>query len=343
MRMIKNTLYVTTPNLYLSLDGENVVISENGEKIAAKPLHLLQGIIIFGYAGASPALMGKCASMGIEISFLSMNGRFLGRFTGEISGNVVLRKEQYRISDDETKSLEIAKSFIIGKLFNSRWVIERIIRDYSLRVDSEQLKNVSLHLHELLQMVGNCKTSNQLRGIEGEGASVYFGAFNEMILQQKDFFKFERRTKRPPLDAVNAMLSYVYTLLAHECAWSLSAVGLDPYVGFLHRDRPGRLSLGLDLMEEFRSVLADRFVLSLINKKQIKAGDFSVRENGAVIINDEARKQVLASWQARKKEIMTHPFIKEKLQWGMVPLVQAQLLARYIRGDIDAYPPLLWK
>jgi CRISPR-associated protein Cas1 len=281
--------------------------------------------------------------MGIEISFLSIRGEFLGRFTGEINGNVTLRKEQYRISDNNEGSLEIAKSFILGKLFNSRWVIERITRDYSMRVDTEKFKNASKLLYELIHKIGGCGDAGSLRGIEGEAASVYFGVFDDMILQQKEYFIFSGRTKRPPLDAVNAMLSYTYTLLAHEAAWALSAVGLDPYVGFLHRDRPGRISLALDLMEEFRSVLADRFVLSLINKKQVKPDDFSVRENGAVTMKDDAKKLLMSQWQARKKETMTHPFTGEKLQWGMALLVQAQLLARYIRGDMDAYPPLLWK
>ena len=267
----------------------------------------------------------------------------MGRFHGEMKGNVLLRKEQYRISDDKTRSLEIAKSFILGKLFNSRWVIERAVRDYALRVDAEKLKHASHILYELIHSINSCDNDDKLRGIEGDGASIYFQSFNEMILQQKEDFKFNTRTKRPPLDPINAMLSYLYTLLAHEAAWALSAVGLDPYVGFLHRDRPGRMSLGLDLMEEFRSVLADRFVISLINKKQVKLSDFTQKENGAVVMSDELRTQIVQLWQKKKLETITHPFIKEKIPWGLVLFVQAQLLARYIRGDLDAYPPLMWK
>ncbi|MCD8180207.1 MAG: type I-C CRISPR-associated endonuclease Cas1c [Firmicutes bacterium] len=343
MRVIKNTLYVTTPGSYLSLDGENVVISRDRDEVGRVPIHLLQGIIVFGYSSASPALMGKCAENSIEISFLTMHGRFLGRFSGEVKGNVLLRREQYRIADDAQRSLDIAKSFILGKLFNSRWVIERTARDYPMRADSEKLKKASEQIYNLMKQVENCPNDGVLRGIEGDAASIYFQVFDEMILRQKEDFKFSVRNKRPPLDPVNALLSFAYTLLAHEAAWALSAVGLDPYVGFLHKDRPGRLSLGLDLMEEFRSVLADRFVLTLINKNQVKRGDFSYKENGAVYLNDNGRGEVLKLWQKKKAEAITHPFTKEKMQWGMVIFVQAQLLARYIRGDLDAYPPLMWK
>lgn len=343
MRVIRNTMYVTTMGAYLSLDGENVVVSKDGDEIGRRPLHTLQGIIIFGYSNASPALMGKCAEKGIEISFLNMYGGFIGRFVGKINGNVLLRKEQYRISDNEERSLEIAKSFIIGKIYNSRWVIERFMRDYAMRIDVEKFKKASKFLYNSLSMVKECDSKDRLRGIEGEAASVYFNVFNDMILQQKEDFVFRTRNKRPPLDAVNALLSFSYTLLAHEISSAISAVGLDPYVGFMHTDRPGRQSLALDLMEEFRSVLADRFALSLINKKVITGKDFYVKENGAILLKDEARKELLSQWQKRKMEVLTHPFTKEKLQWGMVPFIQAQLLARYIRGDMDAYPPFMWK
>ncbi len=343
MRMIKNTLYVTTPGAYLSLDGENVVITREQREDGRIPLHLLQGIVLYGYSGASPALMGKCAEYGIEISFMSMYGKFIGRFVGETNGNVLLRKEQYRISDDSLRSLEIAKRFIQGKLFNSRWVIERTIRDYPLRVDTEKLKTASDGIYTLMKDIDGVCDSAELRGIEGSAASMYFGVFDEMILNNKTDFRFAARIKRPPTDNVNALLSYMYSLLAHEAAWALSAVGLDPYVGFLHRDRPGRLSLGLDLMEEFRSVLADRFVLTLINKGLINGGDFTRKENGAVVMSDDARRNIVSLWHKRKQETMTHPFTKEKMQWGMAILVQARLLSRYIRGDMDSYPPLLWK
>lgn len=343
MRTIKNTLYITEPGAYLSLDGENVVVSRDNEIVGRRPLHLLQSIVIFGYSSVSPALMGKCASYCIEISFMSLSGRFLGRFVGEPNGNVLLRKEQYRISDSKERSLDIAKSFIIGKLYNSRWGVERVLRDNALRVDSERLKQVSMYLNQGLEDIGNCFDIETLRGIEGEAASMYFSIFNDMILQQKEDFKFVVRNRRPPLDPVNALLSYTYTLLGNEASWALSSVGLDPYVGFLHSDRPGRISLALDLMEEFRCILADKFVLMLINKRIIKISDFCKRENGAVLISDTAKKSLLMQWQKRKQEAIVHPFTGEKMQWGMVIYTQAQLLARYIRGDIDAYPPLMWK
>lgn len=343
MRVIKNTMYVTEPKAYLALDGENIIVLRDEEETLRYPLHLIQSIVVFCYSGASPALMGKCASYNIDISFLDPNGKFYGRFVGEPKGNVLLRREQYRIADDNERSLEIAKSFITGKLFNSRWIIERVRRDHFMRIDEQKLKTASVFLAERIKDIQKCASPDELRGIEGEGASVYFGVFDEMILQQKESFAFRTRNRRPPLDPVNAMLSYMYTILANDATNALNTAGLDPYVGFLHRDRPGRRSLALDLMEEFRSVLADRFVLMLINKQIIKINDFIIHENRSVTIKDDARKLLLMNWQKRKQETITHPFTGEKMQWGMAIFVQAQLLARYIRGDIDAYPPLLWK
>jgi len=306
-------------------------------------LHNLEGIVTFGYTGVSPALMGACANKNISLCFLSQSGRFLARVTGTVKGNVTLRKEQYRISDDDYKSTLIAKNFIIGKIYNSRSVIERAIRDYSLRLDSEKLKYKSQLLQNSIKQVADCTNSEQLRGIEGEAASIYFSVFNDLILQQKEDFYFKTRNKRPPLDNVNAMLSFAYTLLTNTCAAALETVGLDPYVGFLHKDRPGRASLALDLMEEFRSVFADRYVLSLVNKRIVNPNGFTKKENGAILMTDETRKTFITSWQNKKQEKITHPFLEEKVEWGMVPYVQAMLLARTIRGDIDEYPPFLWK
>lgn len=343
MKKLNNVLYVTSPETYLSLNGETIVIKKGENFLKQIPLHNIEGIITFGYTGVSPALMGVCAKRNIALTFLSANGKFLARVCGEQYGNVVLRKEQYRVSDDENRSLVIAKNMIIAKLYNSKWVIERIIRDYPLRVDINKLKLVSQELSKLIVECNNAIDLNQLRGFEGKGAVTYFSIFDIMILQQKDDFIFKSRNKRPPLDNVNALLSFVYTLLAHDCASAVETVGLDAYVGFLHKDRPGRISLALDLMEEFRSVIADRFVLTLINKKIVSAAGFHKIENGAVLMDDNTRKIIITFWQKKKNEIIKHPFLKENIEWGIVPFVQAQLLARYLRGDLDAYPSFFWK
>ncbi|NLF42075.1 MAG: type I-C CRISPR-associated endonuclease Cas1 [Bacteroidales bacterium] len=343
MKKLLNTLYVTSSNRYLSLDGENIVVLDGDNEVGRVPLHNLQGVVTFGYMGASPALMGACAKNDISLCFLSSSGRFLARVVGPEVGNVKLRKMQYHFSEDDCKCIETSRNFITGKVYNARWVIERAVRDYALRLDTEKLKQKSSFLQNSLQQLRHCSDMEQLRGIEGEAASVYFSVLDDLILQQKEDFFFINRNKRPPLDNVNALLSFSYTLLANECASALQSVGLDPYVGFLHRDRPGRVSLALDLMEELRSVFADRFVITIINKKIVQGNGFTKKENGAVIMNDETRKVVLSNWQAKKQELITHPFIKEKVEWGLVPHVQALLLARYIRGDLDQYPPFLWK
>lgn len=343
MKKLLNTLYITSKNEYLSLDGENIVISQEQKEVMRVPLHNLQEIITFGYTGASPALMGACAQRNIGLSFFSGNGRFLARVTGEVKGNVILRKQQYRISENKQQSIQIAKNFIMGKIYNSRWILERASRDYALRIDVEKIKKKSVFLRESIENVRKCENATSLLGLEGEAASVYFSVFDDLILQQKEDFYFQGRNKRPPLDNVNAMLSFAYALLAGMCASALEAVGLDPYVGFFHTDRPGRVSLALDLMEEFRSVMVDRFVLTLINKRIIKPKHFIKKESTAVILNDEGRKVFLKEWQSRKQDEIMHPFLGEKVEWGMVPYVQAMLLARYLRGDLDEYPPFFWK
>lgn len=343
MKKLMNTLYVTSEDSYLSLDGENIVISDKDCEIGRLPLHNLEGIVSFGYRGTSPALMGACAERNISLCYLSPQGRFLARVTGRIKGNVVLRGQQYQSFLDNEKSLDVAKNCIIGKIHNARWVLERATRDHSMQVDVNRLKAASENLKNSLTYVHGCQSKEQLRGFEGEAAQVYFGVFNELILQQKNDFIFDGRTKRPPLDYVNALLSFVYTLLTNTITSALETVGLDPYVGCLHTERPGRVSLSLDLIEELRPVLADRFVISLINKKVVNKKGFEKRENGAVLMDDKTRKLVVAEWQNKKKEILTHPFLKEKIEWGMVPYVQAMLLARYLREDLDGYPPFLWK
>ena len=343
MKRLLNTLYIMSNNRYLSLDGENVVILEEQKEIGRIPLHNLQSIITFGYTGASPALMGACAQRNIDVSFMSGNGRFLARVSGEVKGNVTLRKQQYRISEDRNQSIRIARNFIVGKVYNARWVLERAARDYPMRLDADKLKEKSSILYRSLENIRNCDNAASLLGLEGEAASVYFSVFDELILQQKEDFVFQGRNKRPPLDNVNAMLSFAYTLLAGMCGAALEGVGLDPYVGFYHTDRPGRMSLALDLMEELRSVMADRFVLTLINKKVIKNNYFHKKENGAVILDEEGTPPPLSAWQSKKQDTIKHPFLDEKIEWGMVPHVQAMLLARFLRGDLDEYPPFLWK
>lgn len=343
MKKLLNTLYITSENSYLGLDGENIVVYEDQKEIGRVPLHNLDGIVSFGYRGTSPALMGACMQRNVPICYLSPQGKFLARVTGKIRGNVLLREQQYAVSKDETISLEIAKNCITGKMYNARWVLERAIRDHEMQIDVGKVREASVQLKNSLDYIQKAESKDQLRGYEGEAASVYFGVFNELILQQKKDFAFQGRNKRPPLDNVNAMLSFVYTLLTNQIISALEVVGLDPYVGYLHTDRPGRASLALDLIEEFRSVYADRFVLSMINKKIVKTSNFSKKENGAVIMDDELRKKILIEWQNKKKEVITHPFLKEKVEWGMLPYVQAMLLARYLRGDLDGYPVFLWK
>lgn len=343
MKKLLNTLYVTMPEVYLSLDGENVVIQDLQKEIGRVPLHNIDRIMAFGYRGASPALMGKCIEKQIELIFLNPNGKFLARVEGSVNGNVLLRREQYRIADDKQKSLEIARNMIIGKIYNSRQVILRALRDHPLRVDQDVMRLKAEYLKNALEKCQEINDIDSLRGLEGECASVYFSVFNEMILQQTDDFVFKGRSRRPPKDPVNALLSFAYTLCTSMCASALESVGLDPYVGFMHSDRPGRRSLALDLIEEFRAWYCDRFVFMLINKKVVNAGDFEIRENGAVILNDKGRKNVLSAWQTRKTTTIKHPFLEEKVEWGILPYVQALLLARYIRGDLDTYPPFMWK
>lgn len=343
MKRLLNTLYVTSPNRYLALEGENVVVFEEQQEIGRVPLHNLDSIITFGYTGASPALMGACAQRNIDLTFMSGHGRFLARITGEVKGNVILRKQQYRVSESKEERLKIAKNFVLGKLYNSRWVLERAVRDYPMRLDCEHIKTQSRRIAEAMKTVTQCEDAAALLGVEGEAATLYFSVFNQLILQQQEDFVFQGRNRRPPLDYVNVLLSFCYSLLAGMCASALEGVGLDSYVGFYHTDRPGRISLALDLMEELRSIMADRFVLTLINRKMVTKNDFIKKENGAVILTDTGRKTVLSAWQTKKQDSIRHPFLEEKLEWGMVPHAQALLLARYLRGDLEEYPPFFWK
>lgn len=343
MKKLLNTLYVTSPDTYLSLDGENVVVQKDNADLLRVPLHNLESIVAFNYTGASPALMGACAKRNISLCFMTQNDRFLARVAGKTGGNITLRKTQYLISDDPHQSCFYAKLFVTGKIHNCRSVIERAVRDYPLRLDCDRLKDISQKLSHSMQLAKECRDMESLRGIEGEAAKLYFSAFDDLILQQKEYFFFKERSKRPPLDNVNALLSFLYTLLANDITAALETTGLDPYAGFLHRDRPSRASLALDIMEELRPLLADRVALSLINKKEITEKGFIQKESGGVIMEDQTKRAVLNAWQIRKKEVITHPFLKEKINWGLVPYAQSMLLARHLRGDLDAYPPFFWK
>ena len=343
MRQLLNSLFVTSEDIYLSLDGENVVANRGGEAVARYPLHTLQSIVSFSYAGASPALMGACAQREIGLAFCSPRGKFLARVAGQAQGNVLLRRMQYRVADDPSQSCRVAGMMIFGKVYNAKWSVERTRRDHAMRIDESRFSAVSGQLQGLLPQIAAETSLDSLRGLEGIGAAAYFSVLDDMILQGKETFFFRERSRRPPLDRVNAMLSFAYSLLAHDCASALESVGLDAYVGFLHTDRPGRASLALDLMEELRPCMADRFVLTLINNRMIRPEDFQHQDSGAVLLTDDGRQAFLKAWQGKKRETLTHPFLNEKLAWGMIPYMQALLLARYLRGDMDAYPPFLWK
>lgn len=343
MRKLLNTLYITSEDLFLSYSNGNVVVNR-GEAVTARfPLLNLEGIITFSYAGATPALMGECAKRGIQLTFMTPNGRFLARVNGMSQGNVILRREQYRIADSDARSCTIARNMITGKAYNSRWVLERALRDHALRIDQQAVSAASSQIQQLIQLIRCAEGLDSLRGLEGEAAAAYFGVFDELILSQKVDFIFDGRNRRPPQDNVNTMLSFAYTLLANDCAAALEAVGLDAFVGLLHQDRPGRKSLALDLEEELRAPFTDRLVLTLINNRIIQDKHFDRQESGTVLLNDNGRKLFLKHWQEKKRDEITHPFLKEKLPWGLVPYVQSLLLARCIRGDVDEYPPFLWK
>lgn len=343
MRKLLNTLFITTEDAYLSLEGENVVVNREKQEIARFPLHGLCSILSFSYAGASPALMGACVQRDINLAFCTPRGRFLARTNGMGGGNVLLRRTQYRVADDLVHSCYIARNMIFGKLYNSRWSIERTRRDHKLRINEQAFCEASQTIQGLLPTVMKETDMESLRGLEGAGANAYFSVFDDMILREKEDFYYHGRNRRPPLDNVNAMLSFAYSLLTNDCASALESVGMDAYVGFMHRDRPGRVSLALDLMEELRPCLADRFVLTIINNRVLSRDEFEKSESGAVHLTDTARRKFLKSWQERKQEQIKHPYLEEKIPWGLVPYVQALLLARYLRGDMEAYPPFLWK
>ncbi len=346
MRRQLNTLYVTTEGAWLRKDGANIVMEVEGEVRGRLPAHMLESLVCIGRVLVSPPLLGYCSEQGISVCFLTPNGKFLARVEGPVSGNVLLRREQYRRSDDPQGCAAIVRNLLIGKVHNQRAVLGRALRDHGNALPEEasgKLIHARQRLKRILDKLQQEPTLDVLRGLEGEAAQAYFGVFNSLLRVNNPALAFHGRSRRPPLDAVNALLSFLYTLLTHDCRSALETTGLDPAVGFLHRDRPGRPSLALDLVEEFRPLLADRLALSLINRKQLGERDFRTLDNGAVLLKDEARKTVLTAYQERKREELRHVFLEEKAPIGLFPAIQAQLLARHLRGDLDAYPPFLWK
>jgi len=338
-----NTLYVTMPDAYLACDGENVLIKVENEIKFRVPVHNLEGIVCFGFAGASPGLMHLCCERGVALSFLTEYGNFMGRVTGRISGNILLRRNQYRWTESNEIAVRLAKRFITAKIINSRAVLHRALRDHPQAVDTQLLTQTVKDLARMVKQLERAEDLSVIRGVEGQAANLYFSAFDQLILTQKDAFRMTGRNRRPPLDRINALLSFLYTLLTHEVAAALESIGLDPQAGFLHRDRPGRPSLALDVMEELRPHFADRLAVTLINRNQIDSEGFVVKENGAVIMDEKTRKELLVAWQKRKQEEIMHPYLEEKVPLGLVPYIQAMLLARHIRGDIEDYPPFFWK
>lgn len=343
MRQLLNTLFVTTQNSYLARDGETVLVRVDKETRLRVPVHTLGGIVCFGLVSCSPPLMELCGERHVAISFLSEQGKFCARVQGPVSGNVLLRREQYRRADNEEGSSEIARAIIIAKIANCRTVVLRAVRDRPGSPGTAELEAAARRLARLPEGLAKGASLDTIRGIEGDAARTYFDVFDHLVTCQKEDFFFRDRSRRPPLDNVNSLLSFLYTLLVHDVTAALETVGLDPAVGFLHRDRPGRPGLALDLMEELRPILADRLALSLINRQQIKGKGFEKTETGAVLMDDSTRKELLVAYQKRKQEEVLHPFINEKAPIGLLPYLQATLLARRLRGDLDGYPPYLWK
>ena len=343
MRKLLNTLYVSSQGSYLRREGETVVVEREKQQLLQLPIHTIDGIVCFGNVLCSPFLLGFCAERDVAISFLSEHGRFLAAVRGPVSGNVLLRRQQYRMADDEQMTREIASNVVSGKLANCRVVLNRTVRDHAAKVNAEALREASEKIGKIIERIPRTVDTDEVRGLEGQSAVEYFRVFDHLIVDQKNDFVFNGRNRRPPLDEVNALLSFVYTLLAHDVRSALETVGLDPAVGFLHRDRPGRPGLALDIMEEFRPVIADRLVLSLINRRQLGKKGFTKAASGAVVMDDDTRKTVLVEYQNRKQNEVHHPYIEETVPIGLLFFIQANLMARYIRGDIDGYPPFFWR
>ncbi len=344
MKHTANTLYITQPRSFLSKEGNTILVEQDGNKVAQLPTHAVGEIVCFGFGIVVTApLMEHCAENGVSIAYLSESGRFLGRIEGPIKGNVLLRRQQFRLADDPAPSLEIARTIVAAKVQNSRSNLTRFLRNYPSHAATEKVAVASACLARQLESIQRCSVIEVLRGLEGESANSYFAVFDHLIVQQKENFRFAGRNRRPPLDPVNALLSFGYTLLANDLRSALESIGLDPYVGFLHTDRPGRPSLALDLMEEFRAPFVDRLALNLINMKMVQPEQFLRQPTGEVQMDPEARKVLLTQYQQRKRETLAHPFLEEEMEIGLIFLSQARLLARHIRGDIDYYPAFLWR
>jgi CRISPR-associated protein Cas1 len=343
MKRHLNTLFVTTQGAYLSKEGETVAVKVENETRLRVPVHTIGGIVCFGQVSCSPFLMGFCAERNVAITFLTEYGRFLAKVQGPVSGNVLLRREQYRRADDMSMSSGIARSVLTGKIANSRTVLKRFLRDHSDKQDTDRVDQASKLLAFSLRRLQSESSLDGIRGIEGDAAHTYFSVFDHLITSQKEEFYFAGRNRRPPLDNVNCLLSFLYVLVMHDIRSALETVGLDPSVGFLHRDRPGRPGLALDILEEFRPFIADRQVLSLINLGRVRGKGFKKKESGAVLLDDDTRKEVLVAYQKRKQDEIMHPFLNEKVTIGLLFHIQALLMARYLRGDLDGYPPFIWR
>lgn len=343
MKHLLNTLYVTTEGSYLARQGVTLCVRRERQTVARYPIHALEQVVCFGRVGCSPRLLELAGRQGVTVSFLSPTGRFWARVIGPTSGNVLLRRRQYRVADDPAHAMEIARSVVTGKIANCRQVLLRGARDYPDADGKGSLRQAAKDMHETLRSLQTSSTLDVVRGYEGEAAARYFAVFDHLIVTLKDDFAFRKRSRRPPLDPVNALLSFLYVLLLQDAVAALEAVGLDPAVGYLHRDRPGRPGLALDLMEELRPLLADRLAVSLINRRQVKRTGFQTTETGAVAMDDRTRKEVLVAYQTRKRDEIQHPYLDEKVVLGLLPHTQALLMARHLRGDLEAYPPFLWR
>ena len=346
MRKLLNTLYVQTEGAYLHRDGLNVVVEVDRAEKLRVPFHLLGGVMVFGPVSLSPALMGGLAEAGVVTAFYGTDGRFLARVEGPVTGNVLLRREQYRVMDDPAACTRIARTIVAAKASNQRGLLQRALRDHGPGFSDITRDAMAATIDRMQHIARRALYEtdlDRLRGYEGEAAALYFGMFGHVVLTKGDALRFRGRTRRPPMDPVNALLSFLYTLLVHDCRGALEGVGLDPAAGFLHRLRPGRPSLALDLMEELRAPLADRLALSLLNRGELNTGDFRIMENGAVLLTEDGRKTVLTAWQTRKRDEVEHAFLKERAPLGLFPHLQASLLARALRGDLDAYPALVWR